>query len=310
MKMKKITIIVAVLLGILITACKDEIARDPSPVTATGCETVYFPSTNISNYELEPTVTSISVTVSRKDSTLAAEVPISIIRNDSNAFDIPSTVNFAANQGTKVIDITFPNAKIGIKYVVDIELTGDQFVNAYSPTIPTYRATITRIKWNDLGNAQFFDSFSFVTSSAGYVAQVKLQQRDDKPNIYRISYPYSSNILGAAEWDNWIGGNTQEYIYFTISSNGKNVTWDKFWYTNLIYKGEIGKYIKAYLPSAIKKDGDEESVVVYNEDNSIKYFELYPSFYIDGVGGWDLNEVDLAFPDYDLSTDKGYSIIN
>ncbi|VBB47214.1 exported hypothetical protein [uncultured Paludibacter sp.] len=301
-----ITVVVAVF-----TACSQfEDTVTPSPTVSTDNPAVRFVPNNTKSFEFDPSgVMSFTLQVIRNHSSSTLEVPITVVKNPNNSFIIPEKVSFEANKDTANIIINVnPSAETGVALPIELSFE-DQYTNPYKVEYSDYIGVVSLIKWNNLGNGQFFDSFSFTTSSAGYIASVKIEQRDDKPSIYRISYPYSVAILTAAEWDNWIGGNTQQFIYFTVSSDGKNVTWDKFWYTNLIYQGTAGQYIKAYLPSAINKTGDAKSIVVYNSDNSIKYFELYPSFYIDGLGGWGLNEVDLAFPGYDLSAETGFSII-
>jgi len=51
----------------------------------------------------------------------------------------------------------------------------------------------------------------------------------------------------------------------------------------------------------ISKDGDSESVVSKDDSGNIEYFELYPYYYMDGLGGFGLYPVYVGFPGFDLA---------
>ena len=155
------------------------------------------------------------------------------------------------------------------------------------------------IPFQTLGTAQFYDDFVY---GGAYVVQVTLEQNMLNPTQYRINFPYTEYVMDATDNLDWMGGNTQQYIYYTVK--GDNVTWDAFWYTNLLYQANDGKYIKAYLPSALSASyaaDDSKSVVVKDGEGNIQYFDLFPRYYIDGTGGFGMYEVFLAFPGFDLS---------
>ena len=303
MKSKILFYTFAVTLFMFAACSEDEITREPSPTVSADNLAVRFASDNNIEIELDPAnELSFTLTVIRDNATAAAEVPLTVLNNTGDNFVFPSTVSFPAGEDSVIIKITLSaSAPQGEILAFGIAFEGDQYVNPYKIEYSKIYGEVTIVKWNNLGTVQFYDSFSFYS-----VAEVTLEQRDDMPNVYRISYPYQEDILLEAEWEGWIGGATQSKIAFTI--DGNNVTWNNFWYTNLLYQGASGNEIKAYLPSALGEDGDDQSIVVKDGDGNIQYFELYPYFYIDGVGGWGLNAVYLGMPGYDLASDLGLPV--
>ncbi len=301
--MKTINIIkyISILLAISLftTSCEeDNITREQSPTVADDCSGVRFADEFSSNFEIDPDILAFDITLIREYSTEALSVPITLT-DTSGYLTLPSDIAFAA--GDTVLTFTIgvsastPSAKnIGFELNID-----ESFVNPYlAGGSPVLVGSITVVKWNALGKAQFYDSFSFYS-----VIEVDLEQRDDDNSQYRISYPYTVGILTEAEWDNWIGGNTQEKITFKIAEDTL-VTWDGFWYTNLLNGGNAGEDIKAYLPSSLSstlEEDDLQSTIVTGEDGTISYFSLNPYFYVDGLGGWGLKPVYLGFPGFDLA---------
>jgi hypothetical protein len=302
--MKKIKFFIAffTVATMLFVACSDyEDTVVSGPTVPADCPAVYFAADNKTTLELDPVDLSFTISVIRKNGTGALEVPVTIVTNTDNSFIVPSSISFAAGVDTVDLAITVsPSAEAGVALPLVLKFD-DAYANPYLTEYASYNAKISVVKWNNLGIAQFFDSFTFYQ-----VAEVTLLQRDDKPEIFRINSPYQEDILIDAEWDDWIGGTTQENIVFTVKEN--NVVWDGFWYTNLLYEAVAGQEIKAYLPSAIEREGDDQSIVEKDESGNILYFELYPYFWIDGLGGFGLYPVYLGFPGFDLAGKLGVPI--
>jgi hypothetical protein len=150
--MKTKHIILPIILGgmLAITSCDDDINREPSPEVLEGCQGAFFPSTNASSVELEPSEpTEITLTISRT-ATDAATIPIKVDINDGNIFIIPESVSFASGETSKDIKVTFPNANEGTTYNLKLKVEGDQFVNTYASTVPWVQTSVTRIKWTDV----------------------------------------------------------------------------------------------------------------------------------------------------------------
>lgn len=295
--MKKINKILLGILGVsvlLFSSCNDkEIVRDPSPIVPTDNQTVYFSPNNTTSYELDPTApTSLTVTLLRKDSTSAAEVPIKVMKNDSNIFVIPATASFQAGKGSTTISVGFPQSQIGIPYAFEISVSGDKYLNPYSTVVPVVRVSINRVKWDLVGTGQFYDSFTFYS-----VASVQIYYSALK-NQYRIPNPYSVALLTEAEWGTYMGGPTSDYVFFQIKSGKVIYT---TWYTGLNYQGVSGQPIQAFFPSYL---GILRNVTTYNvedaksivDPNNSKLLILYPRYYILGVGGFGLFPCYISLP--------------
>lgn len=295
MKINKLYSAFLILTTLFMAACSEyEDTVEPSPLVPADNPAARFLAANKTSLELDPNDISFQLKVARDNPSAALEIPVTVVADTANVFNVPAKVSFAAGEDTTLLTITMKDdATKGVDYGLELKFE-EQFTSPYKSDFPSYKGAIAISIWSNMGTVQFYDEFSFYQ-----VAEVTMWQHTETPNVYRISSPYEKGILEDAEWEDWIGGKTQDKIVFTIT--GENVTWDKFWYTNLLYEAEAGDYIKAYLPSAIEKEGDEESVVVKDDDGNILYFELYPSFYIDGLGGFGLNAVYVGFPGFDLA---------
>ncbi len=304
MKLNKLYTAVSFVVMAMLFGCSEyEDTVTPSPEVSSSNPEVRFDPENATSYELDPSVsTEFTLTVLRSDASSAIEAPIEVITNDDDSFVFPDAVSFAAGDLTSTITVQMADgAEAGTELSFAITFDED-YINPYlADAYPSFYGTASIIKWNSLGTVQFYDSFTFYK-----VAEVTLEQRDDVPSMYRISYPYSEGILLDAEWDGWLGGTTQNKITFTVAEDG-SVTWGDFWYTSLLYQGTAGDDIKAYETEALGKEVTDASVAVYDGDN-ISYLDLHPYFYIDGVGGWGEYSVYVGFPGFDLAGALGLPV--
>ena len=150
--MKTKHIILPIILGgmLAITSCDDDINRELSPEVLKGCQGAFFPSTNTSNIELEPSEpTEITLTISRT-ATDAATIPIIADINEYSIFNVPESVSFASGETSKDIKVTFPNAREGTTYILKLKVEGDEFVNSYASTVSWVQTSVTRIQWVDV----------------------------------------------------------------------------------------------------------------------------------------------------------------
>ncbi|NLO69757.1 MAG: hypothetical protein GX102_02155 [Porphyromonadaceae bacterium] len=149
--MKIINLIKVVFLIAVVTlaSCKDYVdIEKTSPEIQAGNQGVFFPESNQSAFELEPTEpTQIQLTIARSVSAGAVEIPITVDVNENDVFQVPATVSFADGETEKEITINFPTAGEGVTYPLRISVYGDQYVNPYSDGVPYVEATVTRIKW-------------------------------------------------------------------------------------------------------------------------------------------------------------------
>jgi len=304
MKFNKIYIAALFLMTALFVACDDyEDNVEQSPAISVDNPAVRFASENATVFELDPAISlEFTLTLMRDNETAALEAPVTVVTNTENSFIVPEVVSFAA--GDKMATLTIrmaDSAPTGVDLPIEIAF-GENYASPYKVEYSNFIGSVSVVKWNNLGTAQFYDSFSFYK-----VAEVTLEQRDDKPEMYRINTPYSNGILLDAEWDGWLGGTNQEKITFIVDEQG-GITWNDFWYTSLLYQGNAGQDIKAYEPAALEKDVVDPSVVVKNDADAILYFELHPSIYIDGVGGYGEKAVYLGFPGFDLAGALGVPV--
>lgn len=275
--------------ALIFSSCEEEIVRDPSPEVKAGNQNVYFNPDNQKVYELDPAqATAVKLKMHRADSTLAAEVPLTVLRNDSNIFVFPASASFAAGQGTTEITVNFPEALEGVPYTFEVQVAGDDYLNPYATTIPSAMVTITRVYWENLGAGQFKDAWTLYS-----VADITIYYSALK-KMYRFANPYSVALLTEAEWDNWIGGPTTEWITFEITAT-KNLKWD-FWYLGLNYQGTAGQPIKAYMPSKLAASQAPNDLLSIVDPLNNKLLHFFPYIYIDGVGGYGLKEVLVSLP--------------
>lgn len=164
MKIKKILNPVFLIALLIIAACSDyKDIEEISPEVPAGNQGVYFPTTNIKAFELEPTdPTQITLKIARTETGSAAEVPIKVEINKDNAFQVPATVSFASGEKEKDIVINFPNAQEGVTYTLKLAVEGDQYVNPYGSTVPYVTTSVTRIKWTPIEEPMIYIDGTFV----------------------------------------------------------------------------------------------------------------------------------------------------
>ncbi|MDR1524772.1 MAG: hypothetical protein LBS79_05895, partial [Tannerella sp.] len=193
--MKSLYIIFSIILAGMFSfvACdSNEIQREPSPEVAPGCQGVYFPATNTSAFELEPTdPTEITLQISRT-ATDAATVPLVAELNEQSVFVVPESVSFAAGEKTKDIKVTFPGAREGIAYILKLKVEGDAYVNSYASTVPYVQTTVTRIKWDDVEDGVMLEGIVgtfFGVSYYPFYVQMK-KAKLSNGTLYRLINPF------------------------------------------------------------------------------------------------------------------------
>lgn len=80
----------------VLAACDDDVTRDPSPVTPSDCQNVYFPKENDNEALLAPDATEYIVSIARENAIDAADVPVHASTAHPECFDVPATVHFDA----------------------------------------------------------------------------------------------------------------------------------------------------------------------------------------------------------------------
>lgn len=309
-----------------VVSCKDEERTTAGEWNATtDYANLYFPTPS-QTFELDPTdPTSVQIEVVRRNTQGALSVTFDQLQNDNNIFTVGSA-NFADGDSLATITVSFPDAEIGTAYNLELSTTDPRFVSAYSDSI-IYNMSVTRIKWNLLGNATFVEGFWYELEDV-----CPIYQRDDKPNQYRLEDPFK--LAREAEYTD---GNESEYLTFTIYSKtevennagtdnevtliGKNVA-DYIGDDDLVYfsplntgyfhpsySADVMMYHPAHFSSLT--DWTYNHVVSYQKDavevNGVKRIlpgriDLAPYYYMIGVGGWNYTQsagiVQIFFPGY------------
>jgi len=287
---------------------KDDIAEVGTQPSDFG---VRFALSNPSVIEADPVTGLFTLTVLRNGAGDALDVPVSAVSDEDNMFSVPASIHFDAGQDTTYLTVSMPtSAPLGEQYKLSIKID-DAYSNPYLlDGSSVYSVSASLSIWKNIGFAEYYDDFVY---GGTFVFQLPFDQSLVDPTMYRIAYPYSDEIMIATgNDDEWMGGQTQLNVVYTVTADD-HVTWAKFWYTHLIYYGNDGQEIKAYLPSALAtslKDDDALSIVGERDgDGNILYLELHPYYYIDGVGGYgDSYAVYVGFPGYDLAGALGYPL--
>lgn len=149
--------------------------EDFTPGTADNGAYLYASSTNVTYGPDDQQV--LKINVGRMDSTTEQTFNLS---GDNDAFQVPSTVSFAAGQTSKEVDIPF-SLQIGESQTVDIALPSDQ-KSKYG--VDTLRVTVLRdYNWTSAGSGMFIENT--FTGDSGTVAV----EHAERTEIYRLVQP-------------------------------------------------------------------------------------------------------------------------
>lgn len=148
-------------LSFVAVACQPKEAYTPGEPDVEGCQNVYFPTQDFSEYEyLSPDAEcSFEVKIARELDDEAVVVPVEIKANVDSIF-VFGEVSFEAGQKETSFVVTFDKSEVGVQYNVTFSVTDPKFASKYS-TVPTFLNFKTmRVEWlyvlNEAGEpAQF-----------------------------------------------------------------------------------------------------------------------------------------------------------
>jgi hypothetical protein len=277
-KLSKILMFVG-LSVLLVSACtEDPIVREPSPNE--NSYGVYFLPSNPVDITVQSDATSVTYTVGRLNTSGSISVPLT---SESDAvFTVEPTVSFSDGEQFADFQVTF-NPLPSDPSTVKIKIA-EEYAALYGPGYNEFVGKVKAINWVSLGVGQFFDSFLYLG-----VVDVEVLKAEGFNN-YRIIDPYPVSLVSQ---DSWYGGPRAEEIEFWVTSGG-TVAWDAFWYIGLNYSATPGQPIKAYLPSALAASQAPNDANSKFLTDKIVYFNPY--YYIDGLGGYGLQDVYLSLP--------------
>lgn len=167
------------------TSCTDDYSYDPAVKDATSNQAFLNTADGESSYTYLPDMEQkLTIKVGRPDSTQAATIALSC---DNSKFKVPSTVSFAAGEGTKTVDVTF-DIETGTSQDACIALAPE---NAYQYGVDSLRISILRdytwVKFKDKG--LFTNSFFGPENAPIVIAQAK-----EKPGLYKLYSPFHSVV--------------------------------------------------------------------------------------------------------------------
>lgn len=302
MKLNKLFLLAGIAtLGFAMSACSDDDDYAPGSPVSADCPALSFVAEESGKkVELDPSdPTEVSFTVTREKADAAASYNLTQLSNTDGIFELPATVDFAAGEKEATVKATFNNAEVGKTYAFEVSLDEND-VNPYkTATHKTFTYNCVRVKWNSLGKGQWINTFLYGV----FWEEVEIQQRDDKPEYFRVENIYTDEMVTSAGASP--AGYEPWYVFKTTKSG--NVTWDGWFSINTIHPS-YGAEVKCYLPSALDASlagDDAESKYYTDKEGNLLYFKLMPYTYMDGIGGWGLQQYFVAFPGFDLAGKLG-----
>ena len=167
--------------------------------------------------ELDPTdPTSYTLHMSRRNTSGAITVPITITNGADTIFTVSDAV-FQDGDSIVEFTISFDKAEVGTKYTAVLNVNDPAFTSPYS-NAASATFSVTRVKWNPVGYVMEEDEkkegwamyTEDLVSSYWSIEQasypVRLQERADRPGMFRLvnpyneKWPYASYADGSKEY--------------------------------------------------------------------------------------------------------------
>lgn len=299
MKFNKIFLLAGIVAaGVLASCSSDDDYEQGALPTGKQLQSVTFGDDNIYSAELDPAdPTELSITLYRdaEYASEAASVPLKVLTNTDDAFEVPATADFEAGSDETTVKVTFENTEIGVPYSLEVAID-DAYVNPYV-SVKTFAVDIQRVKWNSLGLCEYYDTFM---NDFGYY--VEIQQRDGT-NSFRLLNPYDG--ANSYEWENTLYQQTDKVIFNIQNVGDVDDDGDTFYYvtfdsfaTGYWYEGAAMVY--AFMPSELAKKyssinaKDDELSVFYPDYGQVI---LTPYLFIpDLTGGFGEYPIYIILP--------------
>lgn len=232
MKTNKILLFAGALLaGLFISSCNSDDDFTPGEQPKAGFQEFAFSEDK--NLELAPEdPTTITLTATRVDSLTAADIPVKVLVNDSNVFEVPETIHFNAGDSVAEFTVSFPKAEIGQTYKLTLSVDDPNYTSEYSSN-KSVTVSVVRVKWNPAGyyvnsagqkvegyvvfTEDFLTTF-YNVQNIPYI--VKMEERDDQPGLYRLVNPFGANYLynDPGDWDD-----SKDYYMYINATNPEKI---------------------------------------------------------------------------------------
>ena len=186
------SVALAALLMLTMNACTEDCEYSPAPIPNNNDIVVSFSSDADNNMEVAPTdAKEMTIEVSRENTDSEVSVPLKVMRNDENIFQIPGSVTFAAGKKTATVKITFPEIKEGVVYKFEILLDNG---NIYSDNAVTNTmGSVQCVQWNQLGKGTvasqiYEEQYAVMVYKAGHAKWYKIYSmyEDGKDIVFKV----------------------------------------------------------------------------------------------------------------------------
>lgn len=235
MKIKNIYLSLAAM-AMMLASCGNEDLELGNSTTApvdANCPAVEFAASNTTTFEVDPSEPNFTLTVQRK-ATAAATYNIKVVENQDNSFNVPATVEFAANETTKDITISMnSSAAAGEPLALTLSFD-DADLNPYTTGLKSLSINTTIIKWESIGTGYWLGNI--VNQFYGVEVlplAVEIEKAVTASAIkFRFVCPYASVCTDQDELGGYVGypynsedkltGNVQNVI-ITVTKEGASI---------------------------------------------------------------------------------------
>lgn len=302
---------------VLAAACTQVEEYQPGDPDVEGCYGVFFPEQEASeSLEIDPAdPCEIEVTVARKLTEGAIQVPYEIVNNTDDIFKA-TPIEFEDGQAETTFTISFDGAEEGVPYSCEIHVTDPQYASKYSSGSSYFTINVTRVKWENIGKAKYTDSFFFEQEY-----EVEIEQSQSNKNQFRLLNPYKAaydqgedNLLDSGE-------PSDDFLTFEVMVKGQEYRGVTCTLDNLVIFGTYNTgtladdnyAVSLYHPSALSADVNTWAYnkVVSYQDPAENSGDILPGkvqlapYYIKPTGyGWNYSTMDdvitIIFPGYEV----------
>lgn len=273
-------------------------------------------SLNVEVVPEDPTTTTIRVVREKTD--YAEEVPIDVLVNTDDMFQLGKCV-FAEGEDVAEVVLDFSKAQVGKTYSMKIALTDPEHVSEYAKA-NTMVISVLRAKWEPIEGE---GNFTIPVIGAKNPA-IKIERRSDDHSWYRIVDPFAPMLLETEdgfERNDQLEGYTKADPYFKFrvmmsgdELNDLKVNKDGLVYFQEAYIGRMDDFFYGHRnemslahPSEFQSLNNVESwqknyVMTWQENGLPGKIQLAPMFYLEGLGGLNYTQDNgvfyLYFPGY------------
>ncbi len=202
---------IALMSILALASCSDDDKYVAGPQDAANKVGVYFPTTDGGGNEVDPAdPTEFTVKVARLNTSGAASVPLTVVKNDNDVYQVPATADFADGEAETTVKVTFPNAEVGVTNTLTLEVP-EEYVSLYKENAEkvSFTTSYTRVKWESIGVGYWIDgniNSIFGVNSLPLAVEIEKTKSVDGSTVrYRFDSPFAYTCTGQDELGGYIG---------------------------------------------------------------------------------------------------------